>query len=91
MLGVSYSVSLARSVVKQLKRLDKADRARVLAALDEISALDDPRSRGKALTGQWRTYWRYRVGNYRVICEINDASVTIVAVRLGHRSTIYRH
>lgn len=87
---MSYSVSLAHSAVKELARLDKPDRERIFAVLDEISALDNPRSRGKALTGQWRSYWRYRVGRYRIICEINDDSVTIVAVRIGHRSTVYK-
>lgn len=87
---MSYSVSVARSALKELSHLDKPERQRIFALLDEISALDNPRSRGKALTGQWSTYWRYRVGNYRIICDIKDDSLTIVAIRIGHRSTVYR-
>ncbi|MDV0824807.1 type II toxin-antitoxin system RelE family toxin [Klebsiella quasipneumoniae] len=51
--------------------------------------LEDPRDAGKALTGNLRTYWRYRVGDYRVICEIRDAELVIVAVEIGHRSEVY--
>ncbi|MGU5559680.1 type II toxin-antitoxin system RelE family toxin, partial [Aeromonas caviae] len=43
----------------------------------------------RPLTGNWRTYWRYRVGDYRVVCEIRDNELVIVAVLIGHRSEVY--
>lgn len=52
-------------------------------------SLEDPRDAGKALTGNLRTYWRYRVGDYRVICEIRDTELVIVAVEIGHRREVY--
>ena len=63
---------------------------RVLKALDELEGIEDPRSKGKALTGTLRGLWRYRVGDYRIICSIIDDELIIVAVEVGHRREIYR-
>ena len=54
-----------------------------------IAPLADPRSAGKPLSGPLGGYWRYRVGDYRVICSIDDDVVRIFVVRLGHRSEVY--
>ena len=62
---------------------------RVKAYLDEVCELDDPRSRGKGLTGDLAGYWRYRIGDYRVLVEVRDADPVIIAITLGHRSDIY--
>jgi len=74
---------------RAIKKLDKPIRQRVLASLHEVAALEDPRSRGKGLTGRLSGLWRYRVGDYRVEVEILDAEIVIVAVNVGHRSEIY--
>lgn len=58
---------------------------RVDAYVDEVCDLDDPRSRGKALTGDLAGYWRYRIGDFRVLVEIRDAELVIIAFTLGHR------
>ncbi|MDP9092687.1 MAG: type II toxin-antitoxin system RelE/ParE family toxin [Actinomycetota bacterium] len=63
---------------------------RVKTYLDEVCQLDDPRQRGKGLTGDLAGYWRYRIGDWRVVAEIRDAELVIVAIGLGHRSTIYQ-
>ena len=55
---------------KQLKKLDKTMQKRILDYMDEVALLENPRSRGKALVENMRGLWRYRVGDYRVICEI---------------------
>ncbi|MDU7286912.1 type II toxin-antitoxin system RelE family toxin [Corynebacterium kroppenstedtii] len=57
--------------------------------LREISTLDDPRSRGKALAANKTGLWRWRVGNYRVIADIIDDHIVVLVVDVGHRSTIY--
>lgn len=62
---------------------------RVRVYLDEVCEFDDPRSRGKGLTGDLAGYWRYRIGDYRVLVEIRDEQLVIVAITLGHRSSIY--
>ncbi len=56
----------------------------------DIGKLDDPRSRGKALTSNLVGLWRYRVGDYRVICDINDRELLILALDIGHRREIYK-
>lgn len=74
---------------KAARTLDPQVLRRVKVYLDEVCELDDPRSRGKGLTGDLAGYWRYRIGDYRVLVEIRDAQLVIVAITLGHRSSIY--
>ena len=57
---------------------------------ERVIVRDDPRSTGKALTGPLGGLWRYRVGDYRVICEINDGSLRILVVQIGNRREVYR-
>lgn len=84
-----WAIELTDSAKKQLSRIDKTQAQRITKYLRRVMALEDPRSTGKALTGNLREYWRYRVGDYRVICEIRDAELVIVAVMVGHRREIY--
>ena len=74
---------------KQLKKLDKAMQKRILDYMDEVALLENPRSKGKALVENMRGLWRYRVGNYRVICEIQDSRIIISVLKIGHRKNIY--
>lgn len=71
------------------RKLDRQVAHRVKAYLDEVCELEDPRSRGKGLTGVLTGYWRYRIGDYRVLVEVRDAGLIIIAITLGHRSSIY--
>lgn len=75
---------------KAARRLDRAVLRRVKEYLDEVCQLDDPRQRGKGLTADLSGYWRYRVGDWRVVVEIRDEELIIIAIGLGHRSTVYR-
>ncbi len=75
---------------KTARRLGRAVLRRIKTYLDEVCQLEDPRQRGKGLTADLAGYWRYRVSDWRVIAEIRDAELVIVAIGLGHRSTIYR-
>ena len=86
---MAWKVELADNARKQLARLDKTQAQRITKYLRRLMQLEDPRDAGKALTGNWRTYWRYRVGDYRVVCEIRDNELVIVAVLIGHRSEVY--
>ena len=74
---------------KQLKKLDKTIQKRILDYMDEIGQLENPRSRGKALVENMRGLWRYRVGDYRVICEIQESRIIISVLKIGHRKNIY--
>jgi len=85
----NWHIQLTRRFNKELSRLDKPVRRQVAALLDALAQLEDPRQRGKALVGEFREYWRYRVGDYRVIAIIKDKEVCIIAITVGHRSRIH--
>ena len=74
---------------KQLKKLDRTMQMRILDYMDEVALLENPRSRGKALVENMRGLWRYRVGDYRVICEIQESRIIISVLKIGHRKNIY--
>ena len=74
---------------KSARKLDQQVLRRIKAYLDEVCELEDPRSRGKGLSADLAGYWRYRIGDYRVIVEIRDKALVIVAIGVGHRSDIY--
>jgi len=86
---VSWTIQFDRDAIKALKKLDKSVRVSISDYLDGIAELDDPRTRGKGLTGHLAGLWRYRVGDYRIICDVHDDELIIVALDLGHRSRIY--
>ena len=83
-------VILTETFKKQLKKLDAAISKRVLDYLEQIELLDNPRSRGKALTSNLSGLWRYRVGDYRILCRICDDRLIITVIEIGHRATVYR-
>ncbi|WP_122820160.1 type II toxin-antitoxin system RelE family toxin [Varibaculum vaginae] len=74
---------------KALSKIDATSAKRILKELHIVSQLDNPRSKGRALKGELIGYWRYRVGDYRVICDIMDSQMLILAINLGHRHDIY--
>lgn len=86
---MTWSVQLDKDVERALRKLDPQVSRRLIRSLRAIAALEDPRSRGKALTGPLKGYWRYRVSDYRIVCDIRDAELVIIAIDIGHRSTIY--
>jgi len=72
------------------RKLDRSALIRVKTYLDGLLELDDPRERGRRLTADLSGYWRLRIGDYRVIVEIHDDVLVLIAVGLGQRSEIYR-
>ena len=83
-------VILTKASKKQLKKLDSSISKRILDYLEQLELIDDPRSRGKALTSNLSGLWRYRVGDYRILCRIYDDKLVITVIEIAHRSTIYR-
>lgn len=75
--------------LKQLKKLDKQVSSRILDYMDEVAKLENPRERGKMLVGNLIGFWRYRVGDYRVLCKIKDNELVITVVNVGHRKEVY--
>lgn len=72
------------------RRVDRTVLRRIRAYLEDVCELDDPRQRGKALAANLSGYWCYRIGDWRVVAEIGDEELVIVAIGLGHRSEIYQ-
>jgi mRNA interferase RelE/StbE len=89
---MAYSVELSAEVDRELGKLDKQQAKRILKFLHErVAKLDDPRSIGQALHGsRLGEFWKYRVGNYRLICKIEDDRLVVLILRVGHRKEIYR-
>lgn len=75
---------------KDLKKLNPAIAKAIINVLRDIENLDDPRSRGKALVGNKKGFWRYRVQDYRIICRIKDDVMIIEVIKIGHRRNIYK-
>ena len=86
---MAWTLEFDAKARKQLRKLPKSIGARILDRLEDLAATDDPRVRGKALTGEWSGHWRYRIGDYRVIARIQDERVVILVVTLGHRREVY--
>lgn len=89
---MGWIIKYTESSSKQLKKLDKQTALRVLDYMDErVAVLSDPRSLGKNLKGpRMGEYWRYRVGDIRVICNITDGQMKILVIEIGNRREVYR-
>ena len=87
---MTYSVRLSKKVQKQLRKLDNATSTLILRYLNtHIEGIENPRSKGKGLVGNHSGKWRYRVGDYRVVCEIIDDELIVLAISVGHRKDVY--
>lgn len=73
-----------------MRKLDRGIAARIFEELDEIAKLEDPRVRGKSLTGNLAGVWRHRVGDYRILCDIDDGRLVILVVDVAHRREVYK-
>ena len=89
---MAWQIKLTESARKSLVKLDKQVAGRLTQFLRErIAVLDDPRSTGKALTGAiFGSYWRYRVGDYRLICDIQDGELCVLVIEIGNRKEVYQ-
>lgn len=87
---MAWEIRFSERAVKSLSKLDKQTARRMTATLREVAALDDPRSRGKALTGNLVGLWRYRVGDYRIVCDIDGMRLVVLVVDVAHGSKVYK-
>ena len=86
-----YKVVLTEKAKKQLKKLDKHISSLLVGWMEKnLEGCSNPRQHGKGLTGDKSGQWRYRVGDYRIICEIQDNEVIILVLEIGHRKEIYK-
>ena len=86
-----YTVIIQNSARKALKNLDIQVRNRIVEWIEKnLKDCTNPRFQGKTLKGKLAGKWRYRVGDYRLICEIRDDVLVVLVLEIGHRSNIYR-
>jgi len=89
---MAWAVELSEEADRELGKLDAQHRNRILKFLyQRVAKLDNPRSIGQALQGpRFGELWKYRVGDYRLICKIEDDRLVVLVLRVGHRKEIYR-
>lgn len=89
---MAWTVEFLPEAARELRKLDRQVAARLLRFLDQrVRRAEDPRSIGEPLRGErFGAYWKYRVGDYRLICSIQDQRIVVTVVRLGHRRDVYR-
>ena len=89
---MKYKVVFSENALKQLKKLDKHISALIIGWIEKnLEGTNNPRQHGKALLANRDGQWRYRIGDYRVICEIQDSKITILVLEIGHRRNIYNN
>ncbi|MDR1069010.1 MAG: type II toxin-antitoxin system RelE/ParE family toxin [Clostridiales Family XIII bacterium] len=89
-MAAKYRLVIEARAAKQLNKLDPFQQRFILSWLRKnVDGTDDPRAKGKGLSENLAGLWRYRIGDYRVICDIRDDMCEIIAVEVGHRSSIY--
>jgi len=86
-----WNLEFSKKAVKQLEKLDKsASKIIVSWLMKNIDGCDNPRKFGKPLSGELSNQWRYTIGDYRVLCQIQDNILIVLALSVGHRKSIYR-
>jgi len=84
-----WKVKFSAKAEKTLKRLDSITKRRIESFVDDLIITNNPRLQGLALQGDLKGLWRYRVGDYRLVCQINDGELIVLVVDIGHRSVVY--
>ena len=89
---MAWRIEVSESAAKQLRKLDPQVARRILTFLrDRLAPLDDPRCLGEALRGkEFGDFWKYRVGDWRIIADLDDGVMLITVIRLGYRREVYR-
>ena len=89
--GPKWTIEFDPRAQRELDKLDKPVARRISKFLYErIAGLDDPRKIGERLQGTLREFWKYRVGDYRIICSLEQDRLVVLVLRIGHRRQVYR-
>ena len=87
---MKFEVIYTKKALKSLRKIDKAQQRLIVAWIEKnLIDTEDPKATGKPLKGTLNEFWRYRVGNYRILAEIDDNEIKIIVVNVGHRKDIY--
>lgn len=86
-----WKLEFSKHADKQLSKMDPGIRRVIVSwLLKHIDGCNDPRAYGKGLTSNLSGKWRYRIGDYRVLCEIRDDELIVLAIEIGHRRDVYK-
>ena len=86
-----WELRFSKRADKQLSKMDAGVRRVILSwLLKNIDGCEDPRAHGKGLTSNRSGEWRYRIGDYRVLCDIQDEELIVLAIEIGHRREVYK-
>ena len=86
-----WTIEITRTAEKQIKKLDAPAQKSIVRFLRErLKSAENPRQWGKPLRGDKQGLWRYRVADYRLICDIQDERITVLVLEVGHRKDVYR-
>ena len=87
---MKYKVIFSNKAIKELKKMDKHTSSLIIGWIEKnLEGCENPRVHGKGLVENRSGQWRYRIGDYRLICEIQDEKITILVIEVGHRKNIY--
>lgn len=87
---MSYKVEYTKTAQKQIKKMGRYTQVMIMRWITKnLVDCTDPRIHGKALRGNLKNQWKYRVGNYRILCDIEDDKLIILVINVGHRREIY--
>lgn len=88
---MAWTIKITRTAEKQIAKLHRpAQQAIVRFLRGRLAEAENPRQWGRPLQGEKRGLWRYRVGDYRLICDIQDERITVMLLQVGHRKDVYR-
>ena len=90
---MAWQIEIGEDAEKELGKMDRQHARRIVRFLRErVAAFDNPRSIGEALKGSdLGEFWKYRVGDYRIISKIEDGKMTVLVIRVGNRREVYKH
>jgi mRNA interferase RelE/StbE len=87
----TWRIEISRTAERQITKLNREAQTAIQRFLRErLAVTDNPRQWGKPLHGEKRGLWRYRVGDYRLICDIQDEKLIVLVLVVGHRKDVYR-
>lgn len=87
---MAWTIKYTKTFQKEVRKLDIPIQKKVKSFFDELEAAENPRHKGKALTQNLSGLWRYRIEDFRIICEIQEKELVILTLKIGHRNKIYR-
>lgn len=88
---MAWTIKIDKKAVKEIASLDKPIKKRITEFLkNKLANIQNPRSIGEALHGELKKFWKYRIGDYRLICSIEDDVVTVLVLKVQHRKEVYK-